>query len=371
MTLQKLWFADDGYKKLEEYMHVCSVKRVMIVHGASYNKLRISKAFGDIIARNEIQVVHFTEFSPNPDVAAVLLGVRLLQKEKPDFLMAVGGGSALDVAKCIKLYGKADTGVGLLSQKNVCEDVPFAVLPTTAGTGSETTRFAVIYENGEKQSVTSQKFIPDIVLFDSSVLEFLPMNQRKATFLDALSHAVESYWSVNASEVSRAYAEEAIRLLMANTEYIDSPEMFERYDILQYAAYLAGKAINISQTTAGHAMCYKLTSIFGISHGQAAALCMTRLWRYMESVESVKGILNELSRCMGYVHSSEAILKLEDMLKRWDMAKPLKTEEETDYMVILNLLSDSVNPTRLKNHPVQLSKEIFRELYRKILTGVF
>ena len=372
MILQKLWFAEDGYEKMENCLSELKVKCLLLVHGErSYEKLGFREAFDDITKRNGIRVVHFTDFKPNPDVSSVVEGVKRFQKEKPDFLMAVGGGSAIDVAKCVKLYAKADTDENLLAQKDCCVDIPFAVMPTTAGTGSEATRFAVIYENGEKQSVTSEYFIPNMVLFAPATLGFLPMKQRKATFLDALSHAVESYWSVNANEESRAYAGEAIRLLMANTGYIETQEKFGRHDLLQYAAYLAGKAINISQTTAGHAMCYKLTSLFGLPHGQATFLCVVRLWRYMQSVESMQTVLREIAGCMGYEKSEAAVSEMEDMLRRWKIIEKLKSEADEDYEQVLHQLVTSVNQTRLKNHPVTLPDEILQDLYRKILAGVF
>ena len=147
-------------------------------------------------------------------------------------------------------------------------------MPTTAGTGSEATRYAVIYFDGEKQSISDYSCIPSAVLMDASVLKTLPIYQKKSTMMDAFCHAIESYWSVNSSEESRQYSRRAIQLIMENKDlYIGNDETGNTQ--MLKAAHLAGKAINLTQTTAGHAMCYKLTSLYGIAHGHAAALCVS------------------------------------------------------------------------------------------------
>lgn len=98
--------------------------------------------------------------------------------------------------------------------------------------------------------------------------------------LDALCHSMESFWSVNSTEESKQYSREAIQLMMKYKNAYLANEAIGNTAMLK-AANIAGKAINITQTTAGHAMCYKLTSLYGIAHGHAAALCNAALWPYM------------------------------------------------------------------------------------------
>ena len=108
----------------------------------------------------------------------------------------------------------------------------------------------------------------------------MPLYQKKATTLDALSHAIESYWSINSNDESKKYSMEAIKIILNNfNKYLDGDNSVNK-DML-YAANLAGKAINITATTAGHAMCYKLTSLYNIAHGHAAMLVNSELLPYM------------------------------------------------------------------------------------------
>lgn len=120
----------------------------------------------------------------------------------------------MDVAKCIKLFAFMDLSQNCLTQEIVANDIPLLAIPTTAGTGSEATRFAVIYYQGNKQSVNHTSCIPEYVLMDPGLLITLPMYQRKATMLDASVMPWESFWSVNATEESQKYAAEAIRLVL-------------------------------------------------------------------------------------------------------------------------------------------------------------
>lgn len=372
MRPQEILFADDGFSALADVLRRNGIRRLLLVHGKrSYERLRVSSALADICVKQNIRCTHFTDFEPNPAYISVKRGVRLLQRERADMILAVGGGSSMDVAKCIKLYGTGNPDAFLLTQEGCCADIPLAVLPTTAGTGSEATRYAVVYHAGAKQSVHSERITPDLILFDDTVLTTLPPAQRKATYLDALSHAVESYWSVNATEVSRSYAAEAIGLLTGSTAYLDPQEVFAAYGDMLRASYLSGRAIDISATTAGHAMCYKLTSLFDIPHGQAAALCMVRLWRWMLERGDIPAVLDGLAGCFAAGSSEGALGWVERHLREWRLLSPLKAASDTDFDAVIAQLAETVNPVRLKNHPVRISRQDVEELYRKILLGVF
>ena len=333
MTEQKIFF---NAAQVIQYVKEFSPRNIFLVHGRTFNRLSFAQIFDDF------QTTHFTDFKPNPLIESVKAGVKVFVENNCDMIIAAGGGSAIDVAKCIKL--------------RAAQNVPFIVVPTTAGTGSEATRFAVIYKDGEKQSIHDLCLIPDAIYFDAEPLRILPPYQRKATLLDAYSHAAESYWSVKATEASRAFAKEALRVIVSLQEkYFDgSTDDAENISLL-YAAYLAGKAINISETTAGHAMSYKLTSLFGISHGHAAALCNAGLWQFMKSSDAVK----ELTEVIGEKTFRELLIAGE-------LIYPL---ECADFDSTLELLTHSVNPVRLKNFPVPLPEEVIEKIYRAILLG--
>lgn len=371
--VQKLITSKDNYKQLDEWISVNSVNKLFLVCGGS---IRYIKEFNDklkTLAYNGIKIVSFRDFQPNPLYESVANGVKKFRNERCDAIIAVGGGSAIDVAKCIKAYinmeGDGSDG-SYLNQIIIPNSVPFLVIPTTAGTGSEATRFAVIYFNDVKQSITSDYILPDTVLMEPSVLKTLPLYHKKATMMDALCHAVESFWSVNSTEESRGYSKSAIIKVMESMEgYLKNTE--DDNTGMLSAAYIAGKAINITQTTAGHAMSYKLTSLYKIAHGHAVALCDRILFRWMinnidKCVDSrgenyLKNIFQEIAGAMGCDNCEKAVQKLQDVFDGLELMIPKASPE--DYAI----LNNSVNSVRLKNHPIEITSETIDRLYHQIL----
>lgn len=370
MMEQILLSAQNEFEELDAYLKHAHANRIFLVCEDVIRMMQIGQYFDELEARMGIGVVRFTDFSPNPLYDSVVAGVKLFHETGCDFIAAVGGGSAMDVAKCIKLYSNMNDHENYLSQKVVPNQIPFLAMPTTAGTGSEATRYAVIYYNGEKQSISDDSCIPGAVLMDPRVLETLPLYQKKATMMDAFCHAVESFWSVNSTEESKELSRRAIGMIMKNKEAYLSNEKAGNANMLD-AAHLAGKAINITQTTAGHAMCYKLTSLYHIAHGHAAALCDARLWPYMKAHPELcidpRGegyllqILDEIADAMGFRTVEEAIAEFQEMV---DTLFPQKLDvQNSDY----DILKMSVNPVRLKNHPMKLDESSIDYLYHRIL----
>lgn len=363
------------YAELDEYFKIQNIQKVFLVCGRSIDRLELGSYFETLPERLNISVIRFSDFQPNPIYESVVKGVALFRKEGCDLIAAVGGGSAMDVAKCIKLYSNMipDDGTeehNYLNQTIVPNDVPLLAVPTTAGTGSEATRYAVIYYQGSKQSVADDSIIPGIVLLDPSVLKTLPLNQKKATMMDAFCHAIESFWSVNSTEESKAFSREALQMILYNKDaYLRNKDSGNA--AMLKAASIAGKAINITQTTAGHAMCYKLTSLYGVPHGQAAAMVDVKLFPYMIShledcidprgSEYLKVVFGEIADAMGCANADEAAAFFQKMFDELELNRPWAKDQ--DYEVLRN----SVNPVRLKNNPVKLSVETIDALYHEIL----
>ncbi len=360
--------SEQNYKGLDEWFY--GKKKVLLVCDDS---IRFLSQLNDKLKTIEVSMVYFSDFQSNPLYESVVEGVKVFRKEECDAIFAVGGGSAIDVAKCIKLYlfneGNGIDGSWLI-EKQVTNSIPFLAMPTTAGTGSEATRFAVIYYNGVKQSITSDDFIPDTVLMDPSVLKTLPLYQKKATMCDALCHAIESYWSVNSTDESKKYSRLAIKGVLDNMQgYISNTD--EGNAGMLYAAHVAGKAINITQTTAGHAMCYKITSLFKCSHGHAAILCNRVLFPWMiKNIDKcidprgesyLKGVLDEIGVALGGSDALSGADKLVNIFENLNFEIPMATKNQYDELV------NSVNPDRLKNHPIELNDETITNLYHMIL----
>lgn len=368
--MQQILKASENYEELDTYFLEKRIEKIFIVCGKSFNSLQISKYFESLCDRTGLQIIYFSEFSPNPKYEAVVDGVKAFVDSGCDAIVAIGGGSAMDVAKCIKLFSNMDDNEVYLKQNIVPNSIPFLAIPTTAGTGSEATRYAVIYYNGEKQSVTHESAIPDAVLMDADFLKSLPDYQRKVTMLDALGHAIESFWSVNSTDESKGYSRQAIQMIFDNMDgYLANTS--EGNNNMLKAAYIAGRAINITQTTAGHAMAYKITSLYGATHGHAVALCLRVLFPYMLSntkkcIDSrgekyLEDMFSQLAAAMGCCNAGEAVKKFVSVFDYLKLEIPKANRAE------IEVLKKSVNVERLKNNPVKLDNEDIEYLYCQIL----
>jgi alcohol dehydrogenase class IV len=313
----------------------------------------------------------FKGFAPNPHYESIVEGVNIFNKEKCDTIIAVGGGSAIDVAKCIKLYSNMNQNINFLIQEVVPNNIKLIAIPTTAGSGSESTRYAVIYYNGEKKSVSDYSCIPNAVLFDVSVLDNLPLYQKKSTMLDALCHSMESFWSVNSNEISKEYSRKAIKMIM---EYRDGylNNEIEGNSKMQQAANLAGKAINITQTTAGHAMSYKITSLYGVAHGHAVALCVSKILPYMinnldkcvdlRGKDYLKKTFDELAYIFNVGSAVNLVYEFDNFFGNLNMEIPKA------YNCDFSVLNSSINVERMQNNPIKIERDTIDMLYHQILS---
>lgn len=353
--------------------HLCEAlegsTKILLVCDSSFPFLSIKEN----IEHMGVPYVVFSDFTPNPLYEDVCKGVDLFQITKCDTILAVGGGSSLDVAKCIKLYCRMSKDDIYLNQEYKDTGVKLIAIPTTAGTGSESTRYAVIYYEGKKQSVTHDSIIPNVVVLEPKVLKTLPLYQKKCTMLDALCQGIESWWSVNSTDESKKLSKDAVETIMKWWyEYIFENTDESARQIMQ-AANLAGQAICITQTTAPHAFSYKITSLYKLPHGHAAAVGMAEIWEYMLShpekcidprgKDYLNSIFCDIAHAMGVDNPYAARDIFCHMLKDMDIQSP----EATDKGKELEILSTSVNPIRLKNNPIELGSETICWLFDSII----
>lgn len=363
---QRMLYVEDKYSVLDDYLEDNHVRSMMLVCGKAVKYHPLYKHIKELESLTGIRITEFSDFEPNPKYESVRAGVKQFNENGCDSILALGGGSTMDVAKCIKLFANMDPDRSYLDQRIEENNILLMTIPTTAGTGSEVTRYAVIYYDGVKQSITHESCIPSMVFIDTSFLKTVPEYHRKATLLDALCHGVESYWCVNSTDESKAYAKEAITMILDNMDpYLNNEN---RGNInMQRASQLAGRAINITQTTAGHAMCYMLTEMYGIAHGHAAALCVNVLWPYMlehtadctdkRGEKYLVRTLRELATAFDRDTPAEACARFDSILRELQLKAP-DISGEAD----LDKLAANVKPERLRNQPVKLNGEVIRLL---------
>ncbi len=354
------------YNVIGEFLKRNGCKKFLLVCSKSFDKLAIKEYLYSL----EVPFVRFGDFSPNPKFFEVVSGVKVFNDNDCDTIIAVGGGSAIDVAKCIKLFSNGCDNESLTTTEYKDTKVPFIAIPTTAGTGSEATHFAVVYKDGVKYSVAHESLIPSLAVLDYTILQTLSDYQKKSTLLDALAQAIESFWSVNSTEESREYSKQAIRLIVRSARKYVLENGLEQAKDVMIGANLAGKAINISKTTAAHAMSYKLTSLYGSAHGHAVAMCLPLVWEHIienadDCVDArgksyLIGILDEIATAMGEKNAVNGVKAFNQLVADFNLENPVIKPED------LETLSSSVNVERLKNNPVAMTTEDIYRLYTKL-----
>lgn len=367
----------NGIANLPNILKEVGCKKLFLVIDSSYPFLNIKDAIEALPLEEKVK---FSDFTPNPLYEQVCNGIELLKASHCDTILAVGGGSAIDVAKCIKLAVLAKEGNAaiippLVSQRLPIDGtmIPFIAIPTTAGTGSESTHNAVMYYEGSKQTVTNDGILPDYAILEPSVLKTLPLYQKKCTMMDALCQGIESWWSVNSTEESYEYSRKTIELIMANWRKYIFENDDEAAAQIMLAANYGGRAINITQTTAAHAMSYKITSLYKLPHGHAVAVGLPVIWEFMihhmekcldkRGQEYLHDIFYRISKSMGTDSPKDAIALFVAMMKEMEMVRPVSNSLPSDIL----LLTSSVNPIRLKNNPVELNVQTIKQLYMQII----
>jgi len=211
---------------------------------------------------SKIFYINYKEVLSNPTIK---FAERMLKKAKgATKVVSVGGGSSIDTAKYISFYLK----------------IPHKAIPTTAGTGSEATKFAVFIKDGKKISLEDEKLIPEEYELNPKLVVSCPSEVTASSGLDALSQAIESYWSPNATKESKEFSRTSFELTMEYLllSYKNPKNETFRMKMLE-AAHFSGKAINITRTSICHAISYYLTINYGVPHGIA---CVSTLPIFMK-----------------------------------------------------------------------------------------
>lgn len=311
-------------ENLHKVLKLENAKKVLVFRGKkSYENIK------NIICSElkGLKVTYYNDFSVNPKKEEIDKALNTLKKDF-DIILAIGGGSVIDFAKGFKYYSDKKTKL--------------VAIPTTAGTGSEATQFSVIYVDGIKKSLDDKSILPEYAIIDSGFIKSNPRYLKACTAMDAYCHAIESFWAKKATPLSREYARKAIILCKENiVNYVNSDDETAAENMMK-AANTAGKAINISRTTASHAISYKITSDYGIPHGHAVALTIAQLFEF----NTKDGRFNELKELI----SDNPIEYFGELFSEIGLEYDLKKLGIKD----INSIAGNVNLERLANNPTEL-----------------
>ena len=365
-----------GLSRIGELLAPLSGKRILLVTGRGSYKACGAQDVLDV-ALADYDITRFFDFDLNPKLEDGLRGAQIANDINADIIIAVGGGSPMDIAKLIKAFRDNPNQAEDMVRGKIPvpqNDTPLIMVPTTAGSGSEATHFAVVYIGKEKFSLAAPELLPDAYILDGKLLATASPYQRAVNGLDALAQATEGAWAVKSTAHSRALSYTAIEALVKHLPGMINENKAEALQAVMVAANEAGQVINITKTTAPHAFSYAFTSYHDIPHGHAVWMTLPAVFaRHMAATP------DELSDPRGALHYNTTMKRLaglygltdaataEAQLKRF-MAS-LGTETDMEKMGASDPeqrrnLSGMVNMERMSNNPVNLSQSDIDTIFR-------
>lgn len=353
MIDQQVFIGTSSIKEFFFILQKYAPKRVFLVRGKkSYETCGAKSILYDFLATLHCDITEFYDFEENPKIEDLEKGLSLLRQSRSTIIIGIGGGSVLDMSKLLRFfYSYSGEPMGKIFKKE-CELLPLIVLPTTAGTGSEATQFSVLYKNKIKYSVEHEEILPDVAIIYPPFTYDNPRYLTACTGFDALAQSIEAYWNVNATKESDEYAKKAIKLLWSNLPLAVNFPTHEVRNKVSEGSYWAGRAINITKTTAPHAFSYPFTIYYGYPHGHAVALTFPFFFNLNLELNRIKKELDrELYKKKIEFLQSVCNIPIKDYIEL-SLSLSLKKIDDLD----LQLIIKSVNIQRLNNNPVDLEK---------------
>jgi len=300
-TAKKLICAVGAAARLAEYCQLLGIRRPMLVTDQGCIKAGVLASVLQPLQDAAIEVLLYSDIQPDPSEQLVLAAVAQAQQAGIDGVIAVGGGSSLDVAKLLAVLLKSTQPLTqMYGIENITgERLPLILVPTTAGTGSEVTPIAIITTGTTtKSGVVSSRLLPDIAILDASLTVGLPAAVTAATAIDAMVHAIEAFTSkVKKNPYSDMLAKEALRLIGRNLLLVvqDGSNLLAREKVL-LGAMMAGQAFANAPVAAVHALAYPLGGNYHIPHGLSNALVLPAVLRFNAPVAAA--LYAELLPCV-------------------------------------------------------------------------
>ena len=322
------------------------VKILLITGGQAMRKAGVIDKLQKLLESYEISLFEEVTSNPGPELAEKA-------KKETDLIIGLGGGSVLDIAKVVATEMKK----------------PCIGIPTTAGTGSEVTPFAALYDMEKKKKLSLAVNFPDVAIVDFRLTLTLSPELVASTGMDALSQAIEAYWSIYSSPLSDVHAKRAIELVMGNLKKSFEGEEKAK-EAMSLAALEAGRAFSQTKTTACHSVSYPLTIHYGIPHGLACGLTLPHFLVYNYQVSEsdcsdkrgpdlVKKRIEEIASFLGAKDVEAGKEIIISLMKSIGLPTQIDFDIET-------VIKDAFAPERVGNNPRLVTEENLRRILERI-----
>lgn len=284
------YFGPGARKELPGVVDRLGFKKALVVTDKGLMKFGVAKMVLDVLDEANIPYAVFDEVKPNPTVTNVKMGIQALRDAQADFIVAIGGGSAMDTAKGVGIVCNNPEFEDIVSLEGVADTkkktVPIIALPTTAGTAAETTiNYVIIDEEKQKKMVcVDPNDIPCVAIVDAELMYSLPKSLTAATGMDAMTHAIEGLITKGAWELSDMFEIKAIEMIHRYLPIaVDEPTNPEGRNGMAVAQYVAGMAFSNVGLGVDHGMAHPLSALHDVPHGVACAMLLPTIMRWNAS----------------------------------------------------------------------------------------
>jgi alcohol dehydrogenase class IV len=368
----------NAIEKLTEVIKQEDVQSILFITDKGIEGTGMNEPVLELLLQSKVTYKIFYHVQSEPNYQDVTDLIDRIGDFKADYIVAVGGGSVLDVAKLVGVLKGANYTINdLLDHPELAsKQVKSILIPTTCGTGSEATLNAIVGvpEKGLKVGIVNDALIPDVAILDPNFVKNLPRKQLAASAVDALCHCVECFTSNKANAFSNTFAGEGARLIFHNIReaYADPTNLEARRNLL-FGSFDGGVAITSSGTTAVHALSYPLGGEFHIPHGVANAILFEKVMTVNKP-----DIENELAQLADIVYPEKSqlsvsekadfiIKEISDIVKKVEIPTDLSafgvTMDNLDFLVE----SGSGVKRLLDNNKRKLTKEEIKDIYISVL----
>jgi alcohol dehydrogenase class IV len=379
---QRILYGIGCYKKIAELIKEMNAENILLVTGKKVIEMNYMKEIINSIKNMNINIEIFNEIPKEPEMDFVYNGLKIYEENNCELVLAIGGGSIIDTAKGIALLA---TNGGSLRDYEGLEKIPkpqapLIAVPTTAGTGSEVTKFTVITDTERKRKmlIGSVNIIPKIAIVDPLLTISMPQDITMSTGMDALTHAIEAYISIKAQPITDLLAIEAIKLI---SKYLRrawaNGEDIEARDKVMLGSLLAGLAFSNSSVALVHGMARPLGAYFNIPHGLSNAILLPHVmeFTYISNPEKFMNIalcMNEKIEGLSIIKAAKFSINAVKKLCKDIQVPSLKDigiKEEELNKLAPKMAEEAIASGSPANNPRKASIEEIIEIYKKAYHG--
>lgn len=378
--IKKTIFGPGALDQIGEECKALKASKVLLVMDQTLSKKEICDRISEVLRKGRVKTFLYPEVTPEPAPELADVGAEMAKKEKVGCVIGVGGGSTMDVAKAIGVLAKNEgkavdyIGLGLVKKPGL----PTIMAPTTAGTGSEVT-FTSVFTMREKKAkggINSPYLYPDTAILDPELTLELSPEVTAYTGMDALTHAIESFTSLQAHFMSEPISLKAIEIISANLRgSVFNGSEYQYRENMMRGSYLAGLGLAMSGVGAVHALAYPLGALFDVPHGIANALMLPYVLEYnypgnMDKFTIINQAMGEEGKGSSKRGTAAGAVRAVFDLSN-DIGIPLTLKElNIPVEAIPEMAEAAMKVTRpILNNPRSMTVAVAEDIYRRAYEG--